>query len=360
MVRDAAAVFAGHGNGAVFPPNAARVPPCPNTPCYDTNVPELPLPASLSRKQALRSADVSPQQLAAWERHGFLPSKDAYTHRDILLMRNLRTLRESKVPYSRLGALLDSLRQRIGISADPLHDLRLRHHGRKLAVHWQGRQMDAESGQLLLELEPAELRAILAFPKAREVEKEDPRKSQASEAFYRALERENQGAPASEVVPLYEEALRLDPECFGAHLNLGTIYFSQKRLKLAERHYRRAIEVHPTYVLAHFNLASLYEEMGKSNQALDCYAKTLELDPRYVDAHYNLALLYQNLGRLMEAARHWKTFLKLDPASDWATIARRELKRLIESAVVPGKGAKPSGDDETQPGRDRAGGSTLL
>ncbi len=325
--------------------------------CYDTNVPELPLPASLSRKQALRQAHVSSQQLAAWEKQGFLPSKDAYTQSDLLLMRNLRTLRESKVPYARMGVLLDSLRKRIGAATDPLRDLRLRRRGRKLALHWQGRQMDAESGQLLLELEPAELKEILAFPKERQKKKEDPRKSKSAELFYRALERENQGAPAAEVTPLYKEAVELDAECFGAHLNLGTIYFNQKKMRQAEEHYRRAIEIHPGYVLAHFNLASLHDEKGEVEKALVCYSRTLELDPGYVDAHYNLALLYQNLGRLMEAARHWKLFLKLDPSSDWAMIARRELKRLIESAVVPGGGPKSAGAASKAAKPGAAGGS---
>ncbi len=325
--------------------------------CYDTNVPELPIPASLSRKQALRRARVSPQQLAAWEKQGFLQSKDAYTQRDLLLMHNLRTLRESKVPYARMGALLDSLRQRIDGVTDPLHDLRLRHRGRKLAIHWQGWQMEAESGQLLLELEPAELKEILAFPKASETKKEDLRKNRASELFYQALERENQGAPAAEVAPLYKEALALDAECFGAHLNLGTIFFNQNKMRQAEHHYRRAIEIHPGYVLAHFNLASLYDEKGEVEKALTSYSKTLELDACYVDAHYNLALLYQNLGRLMEAARHWKTFLKLDPSSEWAMIARRELKRLIESAVVPGSGPKATGRPDKSKKLGVAGGS---
>lgn len=320
-------------------------------------MPEFPIPASLSRKQALRQAHVSPRQLAAWEKLGFLPGKDAYTQSDLLLMRNLRILRESKVPYARMSLLLDSLRKRIGAAEDPLRDLRLRRRGRKLAIHWQGCQMDAESGQLLLELEPAELKEILAFPKARPKAKEDPRKSRAADLFYRALERENQGAPPSEVAPLYKEALELDAECFGAHLNLGTIFFNQKKMRQAEDHYRRAIDIHPGYVLAHFNLASLHDEKGEVEKALASYLKTLELDPRYVDAHYNLALLYQNLGRLMEAARHWKLFLKLDPSSDWAMIARREMKRLIESAVVPGGGPKPVSDAPKPAHPGAAGGS---
>lgn len=300
---------------------------------------------------------VSPQQLTAWERLGLVPRQQVYSQRDVLLMRNLRTLRESKVPYSRLSVLLESLHRRIDRAADPLHDLRLRRRGRKLAVHWQGREMDAESGQLLLELEPAELREILAFPEARRARREDPGKHRASELFHQALELENRGAPAGEVIPFYREAIELDAECFGAHLNLGTIYFNQHKLRLAEQHYRRAIEIHPGYVLAHFNLASLYDEKGDAEKAAACYAKTIELDPRYQDSHYNLALLYQNLGRLMEAARHWKIFLSLDPTSEWAAIARRELKRVIESSVVPG-GSPKAGRPVSKTASTGAGGGS--
>ena len=213
---------------------------------------------------------------------------------------------------------------------------------------------------MLLELEPAELKAILAFPQESESKQENARKQQSSETFYQALERENQGASADEVVPLYKEALQLDAACFGAHLNLGTIYFNQKRMRLAEQHYKKAIEIHPEYVLAHFNLASLYDEVGRVEKALLSYARALELEPNYVDAHYNLALLYQNLGRTMEAARHWKLFLKLDPSGEWANIARRELKRLIESAVVSGRGGKPAVQEAPAPPADAAGGATQI
>ena len=54
----------------------------------------------------------------------------------------------------------------------------------------------------------------------------------------------------------------------------------------------------------------------------------------YSDAHYNLALLCQNSGQLMKAVHHWKAYLRLDPASNWGAIARRELDRLKEAAIV--------------------------
>jgi Tfp pilus assembly protein PilF len=310
------------------------------------SVPELLIPASFSRKQVLRLARISPQQLAAWERCSLVPSKDRYEQADLLLLKNLRILKESGIRAEGMKSLASVLRRRFGTSGgsgedDPLAFLRLRHRGKRIAVHWEGAEMEARSGQLLLELAPSQLEVIVSFPAQSKDEKQDKsgvmaRKQEAADAFFQALERENAGASASEVVAIYKKALELDKDCFGAHLNLGTLYFNQRKLKLAEQHYRAAIELHPRYVLAHFNLASLYDELGQVDRAIKLYNSTLSIDPDYVDAHYNLALLLQSLGRKMEATRHWKRFLKLDPQGEWAAIARRELQRLLEETVLPG------------------------
>jgi tetratricopeptide (TPR) repeat protein len=320
-------------------------------------VPGLEIPASLTRKQVLRSAKISPQQLAAWERAGLIPRKDAYEQSDLLLLSNVRTLRESGVSPTGIKKLGNALRRRFPEVPEPLRDLRLHRRGKRLAVYWQGAEMEARSGQLLLALAPAELQVILSFPdnsSRNKKNQEAVRKQEAADTFFRALERENQGAPISEVVAIYKQALALDAECFGAHLNLGTIYFNQKKLKLAEQHYKAAIALHPSYVLAHFNLASLYDEMGQFEKAIQFYHSTLALDADYVDAHYNLALLLQSLGRTMEATRHWKRFLKLDPQGEWANIARRELQRLLDATVVPG-GARANRVKATRRSASQAG-----
>jgi tetratricopeptide (TPR) repeat protein len=64
------------------------------------------------------------------------------------------------------------------------------------------------------------------------------------------------------------------------------------------------------------------------------------LDPGYADAHYNLALLYQGEGDSLKALKHWRAYLKLDPQGYWAAIARRELARVRDEAVISGKRAK--------------------
>jgi tetratricopeptide (TPR) repeat protein len=78
----------------------------------------------------------------------------------------------------------------------------------------------------------------------------------------------------------------------------------------------------------------LHDEKGERDQAREHYERALAINPSYPDAHYNLGLLYQNTGQPMKAVHHWKAYLKLDPTSNWATIARRELERLKDAAIV--------------------------
>ena len=196
--------------------------------------------------------------------------------------------------------------------------------------------MEALSGQFVLDFDQAEMQRMLTFPGNRKAEEEKSRrqKLEAEVWFQKGLDLEQTGADKREALEAYERALALNPGLAGALVNIGTIYFNARNWRDSERHYQKAIEVDPLYPLAHFNLANLHEELGRTSLAIQHYKKALELQPSYADAHYNLALLYQTRGRAMEAMRHWKLYLKLDPGSHWAAIAKREMAKLKQEALV--------------------------
>ena len=171
--------------------------------------------------------------------------------------------------------------------------------------------------------------------------KESPRterdlRQEAEHWFQRGLDLEASGAPANDVIEAYQKAIDLDPHSAGALVNLGTIYFNTRNFTQAERYYQLATEVDPEYALAHFDLANLFDERGERAHALEHYLAAVRISPTYADAHYNVALLYQASNQPMKAVSHWLTYLKLDPSSQWATIARRELTKLRDAAVVRG------------------------
>ena len=128
--------------------------------------------------------------------------------------------------------------------------------------------------------------------------------------------------------------LELNPEAAGALVNLGTIYYRQRRFAEAEKFYRDAIAADPAYPLAQFNLGNLYDEQGRLSEAMDHYRKALQLNPQYADAHFNIALLCERAGEALKAVHHWKCYLKLDHSGQWAEIAKRQLDRLRQATVI--------------------------
>lgn len=275
-----------------------------------------------------------------WEAHGFVARLETYAFRDLVALKTLQQLRRNRYTAERIKLTLAALRERLRHVQDPLSDLKIFTDGRRLAVQVDGQKMEALSGQLLLDFDKEEIRRLLSFPGRRAdetlAEEIAQRQEEARKWFERGVALEQTGAPAEHIIEAYQKALHFDADAAGAWVNLGTVYYNLKQWQKAEAHYRHALERKADYALAHFNLGNLYDETGDWSRALECYLRTLEHDATYADAHYNLALIYQNHGEPLKAVKHWRAYLRMDPGGYWAGIARRELNRLRQEAVVGG------------------------
>jgi tetratricopeptide (TPR) repeat protein len=298
---------------------------------------------SYSREDVCRLLEVREAVLEQWESHGFVPRAESYGFSDLVALKTLRQLRSKRVRPERIRLILDSLRDKLSHVRDPLSELKIFTDGRRLAVQVDGRKMEPVTGQLLLDFDREEIRRLLQFPGKRAddtlAEAVAAKQREAAKWFDRGVELEQTGAPFEQIVEAYQNALAQDPDSPGTHVNLGTVYFHAKRWREAEQHYSTAIELKADYGLAYFNLGNLHDELNNWESALTCYLDALRVQPDYADAHYNVALLYQGRGDTMNAVRHWRTYLKLDPAGYWAGIARRELSRLRQEAIVGGANA---------------------
>ena len=292
-----------------------------------------------SREEVRRLLDISASLLRSWEKQKFVSSSGSFTFSDLLALRTLVELRESKIPAAQIRQALEALRKRMSDARNPLTELKIYSQGKKIQVLFEGQRMEPISGQLLLDFDAAEIKKLLSFPhSSKEIgagEKHKTRR-EAEHWFEKGLELEQTGAPMKQIIEAYQKAAEIDRTSAGALVNLGTVYFNARDWREAEKHYRQALEVDPEYALAHFNLGNLFDERGNRNEALSHYLAALRIHPSYADAHYNVALLYQSIGQPLKAVRHWKLYLKLDPNSTWATIARRELGKLKESTIVRG------------------------
>ena len=293
---------------------------------------------SWTRDQVRRVLSVTERHLRSWEQQGLIPQQDRYGLGDLLALRALNSLREKKVPVARIRRSFQSLRERLQHIANPFTELKVFLDGKRIGVHLAGQKMDSLSGQLLFDFDAAALQKLRPFPRpeGRSIEDRRKKSAEADEWFQRGLEIEQTGGPIADAIAAYEKAVSLNPQAAGAHVNLGTICFHQRRWAQAEEHYRKAVEADPEYALAQFNLGNLYDERGDRLRALAHYHAALRLNPQYADAYYNLALLHQASGDVMQAVQYWSTYLKLDPSSQWSRVARRELAKLKQATVIQG------------------------
>lgn len=289
-----------------------------------------------SRADVRRILGISEQQLRGWQRQGLVPDSGAFTFSDVITLRTVQKLRDSGVPGRQISRAVESLRRKLAGIRHPLAELKVISDGRAISVHLGGGKMDAVSGQLLLDFDASEIRALKTLKTLEPKPGGDPRvrAAEAEAWFQRGLALEETGAPIEEAIEAYKKAIELNPAAAGALLNMGTIHYKLRRFKEAEDFYRRAVAIDPRYALAHFNLGNLYDEMGNATLAEEHYLKALEINPHYADAHFNVALLCEKRGDPLRALRHWKAYLKLDATTAWAEVARRQLARLRDAAVV--------------------------
>ena len=293
-----------------------------------------------SREEARRFLRISERQLRSWEQQGLIPKRDDFALNDLLAVNTLIKLRHSGVPIRKVRRAIKALREKMKDLDDPLTQLRIYSEGGRIRVDIDGSTMEPVSGQLLLNFGPTELNKLLAFPAGRaepSMVLRDKLRIEAELLFEKGLDMEHSGAPITDTIAVYEHAVSLDPNATGALVNLGTIHFNARRHDQAEQYYLRAIEADPGYALAHFNLGNLYDEQDRRSEALEHYGLALKSNPQYADAHYNMALLCQTMGETMKAVHHWTAYLKVDPGSSWSAIARRELAKLKDAAIVRGR-----------------------
>jgi tetratricopeptide (TPR) repeat protein len=286
---------------------------------------------SYSRADVRRQFGLTERVLQSWERESLLPHAEAYSFSDLIAIKTIVELRDKGFRSRQIGLAVESLRRKLADVKQPLSELRIVSDGKKIAVRVAGQRMEAISGQILFDFESADLGGVRAFPERRHA---GNRMREAELWFQRGLELEETAAPLEQVIEAYKKVIELNPSAAGALVNLGTIFYRERRFAEAERYYKDAVASDPTYPLAEFNLGNLYDEQGKLAEAFEHYRKALALNPQYADAHFNLALLCERTNDMLKAVHHWKTYLKLDRSGPWAEIAQRQLERLRQATVI--------------------------
>ena len=110
---------------------------------------------------------------------------------------------------------------------------------------------------------------------------------------------------------LFTHAIRVTPENYLAHYNLGRNLIARGRAEEALVQFEKALQIRPTNIDACNNIAGTYAAMGKMDRALEYLKKGAVLDPNNADIHYNLGFILHKQGHIADAMRHYREAIRL-------------------------------------------------
>lgn len=112
---------------------------------------------------------------------------------------------------------------------------------------------------------------------------------------------------------LCRHALKVNPENYVAHNNLGMVYKDEGKIQDAIFHYQEALRISPGNANAMSNLANAFTGAGRMDEAIKLYREALGIDPESADTHFNLGAALEKIGRTDEAARSYQRAFTLNP-----------------------------------------------
>ncbi len=116
-----------------------------------------------------------------------------------------------------------------------------------------------------------------------------------------------------EAIAHFQKALEIKPNCAEACYYLGLSFRKQGRLDEAIAQYQKAVQISPDLLEAHNNLGNALMQKGRVDEAIAHYQKALEIEPDLAEAHMNLGNIFFQQGRMDEAIAHYQKLLKIKP-----------------------------------------------
>jgi tetratricopeptide (TPR) repeat protein len=110
----------------------------------------------------------------------------------------------------------------------------------------------------------------------------------------------------------YEAAVRIAPDYYPAHNNLGTLYLGKSEFKSAEEQFREAVRLDQNEAQAYFNLGSVLMLTGRVPEAEYTLAQGLQRRPDSAYGNFLQGCLYERVGKLAEAESSLQNALRLE------------------------------------------------
>jgi protein O-mannosyl-transferase len=119
-----------------------------------------------------------------------------------------------------------------------------------------------------------------------------------------------------EALGQFAEAARLMPDSAEARLNLGAALATVKRYDEAILQLQESLKRRPNEPGTHLNLGKAFEESGRLDEAIREYREAVRLNPGSVSGRNTLGVALAKQGLLDEAIGQFQEAIRLDPGDD--------------------------------------------
>jgi tetratricopeptide (TPR) repeat protein len=149
--------------------------------------------------------------------------------------------------------------------------------------------------------------AITEFKRSIGLSPQSQYSADASSYMAKAYLRLNKTEKAIEA---YKTSIRQNPYRDDIHIELGNLYFTEKRYSEAKSEYQEAVRLNPN-ANNYFALGQAFLELDQYDDAEDQFKEVRRLDPDKPDGNYGLGLIYSKQKRYEDAIDHFKDAIKL-------------------------------------------------
>ena len=116
-----------------------------------------------------------------------------------------------------------------------------------------------------------------------------------------------------QAIRLNEKAIEINPSCFLAYNNLGSIYIKNNLLDKSEECYLKALEINPKYALCYTNIGNIAKYKGDIDKAHEYYLKAIELGDNSDNVYSNIGVILTEQRKISEGIEFYKKALTKNP-----------------------------------------------
>lgn len=141
----------------------------------------------------------------------------------------------------------------------------------------------------------------------------------AVKEYERGVDAERKGKH-DEAIVFYESALKISPDYYPAHNNLGSIYLSKSDFPSAETQFQEAVRLDQNEGQAYFNLGNVFMLTGRYAESQSAIESGMKRRPDSSFGHFLLGCLFGRTGKFAEAEKSLRDALRLEPNMSQASL----------------------------------------